>query len=163
MGKLGDEYQAMYDEYAADGEITEAEQANLDAKQANIDEIQGYIDAYSDAVEEGEENAKSQLESFYNWQDKNAEALATTLEFNLEINERDLQRIEYYLSKIEDDFYSAAEAAAMMAGNISGDGPLGEGGQLGEYLQNLQEYEKSYKALQDAFANGEISEEEYTN
>ena len=162
MGRLTDEYQSMYEEYAADGEITEAEQANLDAKQATIDEITGYADAYSSAVEEGEENAKEQLASKYAIQDKNAEALTLTLEMNIEINERDLQRIEYYLGKMEDDFYSAAEAAALMVGNLNGEGSsFGEGGQLGVYLANLNAYQTSFTDLQAAYENGDISQADY--
>ena len=162
MGRLTDEYQSMYEEYAADGEITEAEQANLDAKQATIDEITEYADAYSSAVEEGEENAKEQLAAKYAIQDKNAEALTLTLEMNVEINERDLQRIEYYLGKMEDDFYSAAEAAALMVGNLNGEGSsFGDGGQLGAYLANLNAYQTSFADLQVAYENGDISQADY--
>ena len=162
MGRLTDEYQSMYEEYAADGEITEAEQANLDAKQDAIDEITGYADAYSSAVEEGEENAKEQLASKYAIQDKNAEALTLALEMRVEINERDLQRIDYYLGKMEDDFYSAAEAAALMVGNLNGEGSsFGEGGQLGAYLANLNAYQTSFADLQAAYENGDISQADY--
>jgi hypothetical protein len=67
---------------------------------------------------------------------------------NVEINERDLQRIEYYLGKMEDDFYSAAEAAALMVGNLNGEGSsFGEGGQLGAYLANLNAYQTSFADL----------------
>lgn len=123
-----------------------------------MEEIQDYIDAYSDAVEEGEDIAKEKLESFYAWQDANAEAMSVTLELRIEMNERDLQRIEYFLGKMEDDFYSAAEAAALMVGNMTGDGQLGDGGQLGVYLSNLQDYETQYNDLVAAHQAGEISD-----
>jgi hypothetical protein len=57
-------------------------------------------------------------DKFYEWQDNNAAMLSYKLELNLELNEMDLENIDYELSKIKDDFYSMAEAAALMsAGN----------------------------------------------
>jgi hypothetical protein len=38
------------------------------------------------------------------------------LEVKIEINEDDLELIEYYLGKIEDDVYSMGEAVALIGG-----------------------------------------------
>jgi hypothetical protein len=38
---------------------------------------------------------------------------------NLEINELELEEIEYYLDKLSDDFYSMAEAAQYLVGTFS--------------------------------------------
>jgi hypothetical protein len=42
------------------------------------------------------------------------------LELDIQINEKDLELLEYYLSKIEDDVYQMAEAAALMVGSLDG-------------------------------------------
>ena len=161
VGGLEKEYQDLKAQYEADGEVSEAEQSNLDAKKARLDELKGYIDDYNAAVEEGEELVKDSIESFYAQQDINAEILTLTLEFKLEINERDLQRIEYFLSKTEDDFFQAAEAAALMVGNLSDTENLGEGGQLGVYLSNLNDYATQKALLDEKLANEDISKEDY--
>jgi hypothetical protein len=54
--------------------------------------------------------------------------------------------LDYYLSKIEDNVYEMAEAAALMVGNLNSGF---EGGQLGEYLDNLSIYGERYAELTD--------------
>jgi hypothetical protein len=76
------------------------------------------------------------------------------LELHISFNEEDLENIDYYLSKLEDDFYSMAEAAALMVG---ADGSS----QLNEYLSNLEEYSKAMDDLHKAYSNGEITEAAY--
>jgi hypothetical protein len=86
--------------------------------------------------------------------------LNQTLEENVSLIEQDLELVEYYLSKVEDDFYGMAEAAAFMVGSLSSANP-GEGGQLGAYLSTL-EAQKAYKEeLDAAYANGDINQAQY--
>ena len=80
--------------------------------------------------------------------------LTYELEIKLELNEDELKLIDYYLSKISDDFYQMAEAAALMVG---GDGVS----QLEMYTSNLSNYEEHVNSLKEAYANGEISQAAY--
>ena len=155
LGKLEDTYQSMQDKAAKDGLITPAEQAGLDAYKENIEQLKSYIEKYSDAVENQEENLKAQTEAFYAFQDKRAEALNLTLELNLELNENDLRKVEYELSKIEDDFYSMAEAAAYMFNNNS------SLSKYSVYKENLSELNDQQKRLNEEYVAGKISQTDY--
>ena len=151
MQKMSQEYRELYEQASADGLITEAEQAGLDALKEDMDELQEYVDAYNEAVEEAESNQEAQLEAYYAWQDANAEALNETLSMKIEIDDRALRRVEYYLNKLDDDFYSSAEAAALLAG------------QQDIYNSKLGAYEQQLNDLETAYNNGEISLEAYVS
>ena len=84
----------------------------------------------------------------------NYDIIMDGLELHISFNEEDLEVIDYYLSKLENDFYSMAEAAALMA---SPDG----NSQLTEYISNLEEYEDALQELNRAYAAGEITEAMY--
>ena len=84
----------------------------------------------------------------------NYDIIMEGLELHVGFNEEDLENIDYYLSKLEDDFYSMAEAAALMVG-------ANGNSQLNEYLSNLEEYSKVMDDLHKAYANGEITEAAY--
>jgi len=84
----------------------------------------------------------------------NYDIIMDGLELHIGFNEEDLEIINYYLSKIEDDFYSMAEAAALIAN------PKGNS-QLTEYISNLEEYESSLQGLNKAYVAGEITEAMY--
>ena len=80
----------------------------------------------------------------------NYDIIMDGLELHISFNEEDLEVIDYYLSKIEDDFYKMHEAAALMIGP-----------QLGEYKDNLKEYTEAMNELHRAYAAGEITEAMY--
>ena len=80
----------------------------------------------------------------------NYDIIMEGLELHISFNEEDLENIEYYLSKIEDDFYKMHEAAALMIGP-----------QLNEYKDNLKEYAEAMNELNRAYAAGEITEAMY--
>jgi hypothetical protein len=44
-------------------------------------------------------------EAFFNWQDANADLLNYKLEIDIEINDDELRKLDYYLGKTEDDFF----------------------------------------------------------
>ena len=84
----------------------------------------------------------------------NYDIIMEGLELHISFNEEDLEVIDYYLSKLENDFYSMAEAAALIA-NPDGNS------QLTEYISNLEEYEDALQELNRAYAAGEITEAMY--
>ena len=150
--------EALLDSFGAD--IDEAEQAQLDA----FDE---YMENFTSAYDEYENHRQTQMDAEAEQLAKQLEAqqimfddLNTTLEENISLIEQDLAVVEYYLSKVEDDFYGMAEAAALMVGSLSSANP-GEGGQLGAYLDTLAA-QKAYKEeLDAAYANGDINQAQY--
>ena len=134
--------------------IDDNEQAKIDLIQERADNLQSAIDQYDKTRKEIDDLDNQLDDKFYEWQDNNAEMLSYKLEFKLELNDMELEEIEYELGKIEDDFYSMAEAAALIS---SSDGKS----QLGVYTQELADYAAQQKALEDAYAAGEISQAAY--
>ena len=74
------------------------------------------------------------------------------LELNLKINDAELQKIEYYLGKMADDFYSMAEIAALLAlGSFDENGNKITSSQLDIFNSNLEAYASAYQNATDAF------------
>ena len=150
--------EALLDSFG--GEMDEAEQAQLDA----FDE---YMENFTSAYDEYESHRQTQMDAEAERLAKQLEAqqvmfddLNKTLEENVSLIEKDLELVEYYLSKVEDDFYGMAEAAALMVGSLSSANP-GEGGQLGGYLDILAEQKRHKEELDAAYAAGEINQAQY--
>ena len=102
-------------------------------------------DAAERAKEEQEKKAKELAEK----QAENYKNLTQTLDFEININEKDLQKLDYYLGKIEDDLYSMAEAMEL----TSQKQPL--------ITNMLEAYESFYNGLESKYAAGDISYEDY--
>lgn len=160
MSKLYDELDAAIKKANADGNADEDEQEVIDKIQERIDAVTDAISQYDETRELNEDLDNELDDKYYQWQDNNAEILNYQLELKLEINDMELEKVEYYLGKMEDDFYQMAEAGALMLGSLNPD-TLGEGGQLGVYLHQLEDYETQLKDLEAAYANGEISQAAY--
>ena len=136
-------------------------------EQAQLEAFDEYIENFTNAYDEYEEHRKQQMQSEADILAAQLEAqqmafddLNQTLEENISLIEKDLELVEYYLSKVEDDFFGMAEAAALMIGSLSTDNP-GEGGQLGAYLATLEEQERQKQSLDEMYANDEINQSQY--
>lgn len=150
--------EALLDSFG--GEMDEAEQEQLDA----FDE---YMDNFTSAYDEYENHRQTQMDTEAERLAKQLEAqqvmfddLNKTLEENVSLIQKDLELVEYYLSKVEDDFFGMAEAAALMVGSLSSANP-GEDGQLGGYLDILAEQKRHKEELDAAYAAGEINQAQY--
>lgn len=150
--------EALLDSFG--GEMDEDEQARLEA----FDE---YMENFTSAYDEYESHRQQQMQSEADILAAQLEAqqmmfddLNQTLEENISLIEKDLELVEYYLSKVEDDFYGMAEAAALMIGSLSSANP-GEGGQLGGYLDILAEQKRHKEELDAAYAAGDINQAQY--
>lgn len=133
----------------ADGNADDTEQARIDAIQEKIDNLKEAISQYDDTRGVLQDIIDAQQEAINQIQDNNADILNTKLELRIEINENDLKKIEYELSKIEDNAFKVAEAMALTAD------------QQGSYLDELIAYQTSYADLQEQYAKGNISQADY--
>ena len=133
----------------------------IDPLQKKIDAFEEAMGLYYESLETIEENADLIQEKLDQKLQNNFDIWSSELELDIEINEKDLELIEYYLSKIEDDVYNMAEAAALMVGSLDGMKSGNFGGQLGEYLSNLDIYKIKLDELNQKFAAGEITEAAY--
>ena len=158
MTELYNRREALLDSFGA--EIDEKEQKLLEDFDKVYDNVKNAADQYDETREEDRENENAEQEARERIQDNNADILSYELELKITINDNEMKKLEYYLSKTEDDFYQMAEAAEIMLGSMNPDN-LGEGGQLGVYLQNLKDLEDQAAKLETALANGDISPEAY--
>lgn len=144
---------------AAGDSPTEAKVKELEAMKDAIDiyeqDILTGIEDDISAWEDAEQQFQNSVET---WEDagleaeaildqmmqKNFDIWSESLQLEVEVNDRDLELLDYYLSKTEDNVYQMAEAAALMVGNLNSGF---EGGQLGEYLDNLSIYGEKYSEL----------------
>ena len=152
MEALYAELRAAQDAWNADyqnktqEEQQEYEENILQPIQDKIDELKAAIEAYEETRELIEDLENQIDDKFYEWQDNNYEILHYELEIEIEINDLELEYIDYYLNKITDDFYTMAEAAQYMNNQI----PI--------MTDSLGQYESFYNNITAAYAAGEISQ-----
>ena len=154
MTEIYNELDSAINSANANGNVSDSEQEKIDLIQKRADNLQDAIDQYDRTWAEIDDLDNQLDDKFYEWQDNNVEILSYKLELKLELNDMELEEIEYELSKIKDDFYSMAEAAALMS-SLSGKS------QLSVYTQELADYATQQKALENAYATGEISQAAY--
>ena len=149
MQKLEDQMNALIDQVYADSEVSDDEQEKIDELQDKIDALTKAIDQYEETRDLVHDLEDQIQDAYYEWQDNNYEILHYELEIKIEINDLELEKIDYYINKLSDDFYSMAEVAGYMNQKFS------------EAQDALGYYEGFYNDLNAAFANGEISQEKY--
>lgn len=117
--------------------------------QDKIDELKEAIEAYEETRELIEDLENEIDDKFYEWQDNNYEMLHYKLEVEIEINDLELEMLDYYLNKLSDDFYQLAESAQFMVDKIP------------TITDSLGHYENFYNEITAAYAAGEISQADY--
>lgn len=135
------------------------EETILKPLREKIKELEAAIALYEESLETAEETDQKIQEALDQKMQNNFDKIIGELEINIAINERDLEILDYYLNKIEDDFYAAAEAAALMVGQLDSSSTMG--GQMGEYFQQLKEYSNALDELNAKHAAGEITDAAY--
>ena len=114
-------------------------------RQAEINEL---VEKYDSAREQQIQDEQAQIENRYEILDLDKEILDITLETNQAIEDRNLEDIEYELSKIEDDFYKIAEAGALMSA-------INNESQYNSYINQLNNELSYLKQLKDLKDNPE--------
>ena len=107
------------------------------------------LEQYEETLDATRESEEALQDAFDDWQAANFEMTQYKLELKLEINDEELQKLDYYLGKTEDDFFQRAEGMALMSD------------QLGVYTDNLGGYQENFDELTAKFKAGEISEADY--
>ena len=156
---------------AAEQEILEAE---LEALEAHYESLEKAINQYRDTLDlireidqtlqenhyalqdietnkvESVEKLKEEYEKkVKEWQEDNYDNLEKQLELSIRIDDNELKKLDYYVDKLSDDFYSMAEAAQYMVDKV----PV--------ISNSLGNYENFYNSISTAYANGEITQEDY--
>ena len=127
----------------------ESEQEEIDAINEKISALQEAIDIYEATRKEINDTDTAIKEMIRSIQEANLEELDLKLEFELMIDESDLELLEYYLGKIKDDIWGMAEAAALMVGERSNELKFFnfDTNQMDVWLDQLATYRQRYNDL----------------
>lgn len=123
--------------------------AEVERIQALIDAITEAISQYEETIEIGFEIDEEQLNNAIKISEQTIALINEKMEIKIKVNDRELKKIEYYLSKIEDDFYQMGEAAALMSDKFK------------SYQGNLEAYEKAKQEAYDAWVAGDLTDADY--
>ncbi len=147
---MGDLYsQLSQAEKDAGDEWTEEEKEGIEKIKERIETVKDAIEQYDESKELLQDLEDEQLEKIYQWQDNNYEMLNYELEIDLEINEKKMEYVEYYLGKLEDDSFATAEAYAYVSQ------------QAGLYTDNLKQQSDYLTKLEQDYYAGRISLDAY--
>lgn len=124
-------------------------EATLDPIQKKIDELKDAISQYEDTRDLVEELTDNIQDKINEWQDRNYQMLTYEVEVKVQLDENDTKKLEYYFDKLSDNIYKAAEALGYLQG------------QFDPVISQLGTYENFYGQLNNAYSNGEISQENY--
>ena len=138
-----------YNSFATKEEQDAYQESTLDPLNKKIEEIKNLVDTY-DSTQDLLVDVDNQIRDALNeWQDKNYEILTYKIELQIEINDMEQERLDYYLNKYEDDFYKMAESMALTGDSF----PL--------LTNNLETYKNEMNQLNQAYHNGEISQDAF--
>ena len=121
-----------------------------------LEDLQDAIQQYEETKDELLDINDAIDDAFYKWQDNNYEQLTYRMEFHLEIDDMAMKDVEYRLNKYKDNPEKATEALAAWYNP--------EEGSLSKF-KSIEDQGKAliemYNGLEEAYAKGEISEEQY--
>lgn len=121
-------------------------------------QLNNYLTAYETSQEYMDEKA----EKFREWQENNLAIITESLEYNIGNLDDSLTLIERKLERIQDDAYKAAEAFDLIFGtNFDGNSQNNENSKIGLIKDKLVEYETTIESYEKAYANNEISAEQF--
>lgn len=124
-------------------------EATLDPIQEKINKLKDAIKQYEDTRDLVEELTDDIQDKINEWQDRNYQMLTYEVEIKVQLDENDTKKLEYYFDKLSNNIYKAAEALGYLQG------------QFDPVINQLGTYENFYGQLNNAYSNGEISQENY--
>ena len=113
----------LKDAYANAGDTIDDEQQKvLDALEKKVEDFEAAIAQFDETRETLEDIENEVLDKTYERQDRNFEILNKELEIKIDIDDRALDRLEYYADKFSDNFYKLAETYALIFKGANGEG-----------------------------------------
>lgn len=116
---------------------------------ATTDKQREALEQYEETLDKLKEQEAVLIDLKNTIQDLHYEKLTYEVEVKIQLDENDKEKLEYYFDKLSDNIYKAAEALGYLQG------------QFDPVISQLGTYENFYGQLNNAYANGEISQENY--
>ena len=147
MTALYNAREALLDSFGS--EMNESEQTKLDNIDDRIDTLKEAIDQY-DETKELQQDLTTEIQDKINeWQDQNYELLNMKLELTIELNDSQMEVLDYWLAKTENDIYQTVEAFKLLSE------------QTNLYTSNLEAQSQYFEDLNSEYENGKISLADY--
>ena len=137
-------YGAKFDE---NGDITNYR--TIFKKYGQNEEFQKALENYEDSVDKYRKKVEEINEELREWQSLNFERLNYVVELKLDLNEDELQELDYYYNKLGDNVYKSAECFALLKDKLD------------NTEDSLEIHKQAVSDLDAAFAAGEISQADY--
>lgn len=138
-----------YNSFATKDEQEAFQESTLDPLNKKIEDLKALVEMYDSSLDAMIDVDNAIQDALNEWQDKNYEILTYKIELQIEINDMEQDRLDYYLNKYEDDFYKMAESMALTGDSF----PL--------LTNNLATYKDEINKLTDAYNKGEISQDAF--
>lgn len=116
---------------------------------ATTDKQREALEQYEETLDKLKEQEEVLVDLKNTIQDLHYEKLTYEVEVKIQLDKNDKEKLEYYFDKLSDNIYKAAEALGYLQG------------QFDPVISQLGTYENFYGQLNNAYANGEISQENY--
>lgn len=116
---------------------------------ATTDEQREALEQYEETLDKLKEQEATLIDLKNTIQELHYEKLTYEVEVKIKLDENDTKKLEYYFDKLSDNIYKAAEALGYLQG------------QFDPVISQLGTYENFYGQLNNAYSNGEISQENY--
>lgn len=118
-------------------------------KYGQDENFQKALENYEESVDKYREKVEEINEELREWQSLNFERLNYVVELKLDLNEDELQELDYYYNKLGDDVYKSAECFALLKNKMD------------NTEDSLEIHKQAIADLDAAFAAGEISQADY--
>ena len=152
-------------EVGAGENANEYEKKAIEDLQEKIDNLQAAINQYDETQQVLEDETNNLDDTLREKQDLAYDKLIYKLELKVELNELELEKLDLYLNRFQDNFYKMAEAAALLFGT---NGELGKAQIYADSLNDyavLNEFGEATGGLvtdlADMYERGDISQSHY--
>ena len=153
-------YNAAVDRYNKSAQ-TDADKERFEAAEKAYEKFLKAYEQYNETLDLVGELEQNVLDTIYKIQDEMLEIIDTKVQLNVEVNDRDIELIEYLMKQLEDKAYSAADAIALLGKEAANSLDKIAGYQEG-IADVLSDVNVAYdEQLQKRLQNGEIDAEEY--
>jgi chromosome segregation ATPase len=133
----------------AHGGVSDVEQDRIDKIQEKIDAVEDARKAYEGTLDEINSDTQKHLDNQLKIWEDHFELLNEKLELEVDINDTQLEEIEYYFDKIADKVYEAVDGYELLSQ------------QFAEQEENYQAQKTYLENLNSAYKNGEIGLTQY--
>lgn len=148
------QYNAAVDEYNTAGSAHYQDDNFLKYEKEQWQGLQDLVSQTEKTIDKNYEEITEYQEKIRQQNTLRMKKITSHLEFHIELNARDLKKVEYQLSKLGDDVYKTGEVAALLWSQSSDS-------KASLAVENIERYQSAYNELNTLLAAGQVNQDEY--